>query len=162
MAVFMFRNAVRPLSRALARDSPTRHFHHIATEFIALDATGRPVSEKVPVVIGNPGQAYVLISPSVGEAFRDASSTASTRDRCKLTFFHDTKHFGLTPSSYPRLHVPAQFPRQSDSNTSPATILLSGKMYEIVLDGTEDAEFAEHSSASGEYLKPVLDQLETM
>lgn len=92
----MFRNAVRPLSRALARDSPTRHFHHIATEFIALDATGRPVSEKVPVVIGNPGQAYVLISPSVGEAFRDASSTASTRDRCKLTFFHDTKHFGLS------------------------------------------------------------------
>lgn len=54
----------------------------------------------------------------------------------------------LAPSSYPRLHVPAQFPRQSDSNTSPATILLSGKMYEIVLDGTEDGNNSVHASDS--------------
>ncbi|OQD67616.1 hypothetical protein PENPOL_c003G01639 [Penicillium polonicum] len=37
-----------------------------------------------------------------------------------------------------------------------------GKMYEIVIDGTEDAEYSEHSSASGQHLKPVLDQLEHM
>lgn len=46
--------------------------------------------------------------------------------------------FILASPSYPRLYVPAQFPRQSESNTSPATIFLSGKMYEIVIDGTED------------------------
>lgn len=44
----------------------------------------------------------------------------------------------LESPSYPRLHVPTQFPRQSESNTSPATIFLSGKIYEIVIDGTED------------------------
>lgn len=46
--------------------------------------------------------------------------------------------FILASPSYPRLYVPTQFPRQSESNTSPATIFLSGKMYEIVIDGTED------------------------
>ncbi|KAJ5373482.1 hypothetical protein N7517_005488, partial [Penicillium concentricum] len=159
----MFRNTARPLSPYfIAHASRTRHFHEITTDFITQDTAGTLVSKKVHVVIGNPGQAYVLIYPPVGEAFRAASSTAATQDRCKLSFFHDTQHFGLESPSYPRLHIPTQFPRQSGSNTSPATIFLSGKMYEIVIDGTDDAEFAEHSSASGQYLKPVLDQLKYM
>ena len=45
--------------------------------------------------------------------------------------------FILQSPSYPRLYVPTQFPRQSESNTSPATMFLGGKMYEIVIDGTE-------------------------
>ncbi|OQE18556.1 hypothetical protein PENFLA_c021G07383 [Penicillium flavigenum] len=159
----MFRNAARPPSRHLvAQGSRTRHFHRITTDFITQDTTGNLVCKKVPVIIGSPGEAYVLTSPAVGETFRDASSTAATQDRCKLSYFHDTQHFGLESPSYPRLHIPTQFPRRSESNTSPATIFLSGKMHEIVIDGTDDAEFAEYASASGQNLKPVLDQLEHM
>ncbi|KAJ5426710.1 hypothetical protein N7465_001780 [Penicillium sp. CMV-2018d] len=131
----MFRNAARPLSRYLVtQGSRSRHFHEITTDFITQDTTGN----FVPVVIGKPGQAYVLIYPAVGENFRDASFTAATPDRCKLPFFHNTQHFGLESPGYPRLYVPTQFPRQSESNISPATIFLSRKMYEIVIDGTED------------------------
>ena len=46
----------------------------------------------------------------------------------------------LGSSSYPRLHVPSQIPRQTDLNTSPATLFLSGKMHEIVLHGTPDGK----------------------
>lgn len=44
----------------------------------------------------------------------------------------------LESSSYPRLHVPIEMPRQTEHNTSPATLYLSGCMHEIVLDGTSD------------------------
>lgn len=43
-------------------------------------------------------------------------------------------------SSYPRLYVPRQIPRQSDLGTSPVTLFLGGKMHEIVLDGTPDGK----------------------
>lgn len=84
----------------------------------------------------------------------------------------------LGSSSYPRLYIPNQIPRQTESNTSPATLLLDGKSHEIVLDGTPDgtsyisfpsntlicnadlAIFAEHASASIRDLKSVLDELE--
>lgn len=92
----MFRNATRPLSRYfVTQGSRTRHFHKITTDFITQDTTGNLVLKKVPVIIGNIGEAYVLIYPTVGEAFRDASFTAATQDRCKLSFFHNTQHFGL-------------------------------------------------------------------
>lgn len=88
----------------------------------------------------------------------------------------------LGPSSYPRLYAPSQIPRQTESNTSPATLFLSGKMYEIVLDGTDDgiiqspillllrilihniylANFAENASATGQNLASVLHQLKNM
>lgn len=38
-------------------------------------------------------------------------------------------------SSYPRLYVPRQMPRQTESNVSPATLMLCGELHEIVLDG---------------------------
>lgn len=63
----MFRNAARPLSRYfVTQGSRTRHFHAITTNFITQDTTGNLVLKKVPVVIGNLGQAYVLIYPTVG------------------------------------------------------------------------------------------------
>lgn len=73
-------------------------------------------------------------------------------------------------------------PRQAESNTSPATLLLSGKMHEIVLDGTVDgithlpirpaarrliydmhlANSAEKANATGQNLASVLHQLKDM
>lgn len=123
---------------------------------------GNLVTRKVAVIVGEPGETYVLIEPGVGSALRAASpftsaSPASAEDTCKLTFFHDSQHFGFgklsvrggrsagltvcsmpESSSYPRLYVPSQIPRQTESNTSSATLFLSGKMHEIVLDGTLD------------------------
>ena len=140
-----------------------RYFHRVTTDFITYDATGSLATRKVPMIIGNPGETYVLIDPGVGTALRAASpftsaSAASAEGRCKITFFHDLQYFGfgimpiyqifravidsflslLGPSSYPRLYVPSQLPRQTELNTSPATLFLSGKMHEIVLDGTPD------------------------
>ena len=48
----------------------------------------------------------------------------------------------LESSNYPRLHVPRQIPRQTESSISPATLFLGGKMHEIVLDGTADGNIS--------------------
>ena len=98
----MFRCAFRPFS-PFPRTSiaPTaRYFHRVTTDFIAHDVKGNLVTRKVPVIIGDPGETYVLIEPGVGSALRAASpstsaSAASAEDRCKLTFFHDSQHFGF-------------------------------------------------------------------
>jgi hypothetical protein len=44
----------------------------------------------------------------------------------------------LGSTSYPRLYVPSQIPRQTELNTSPATLFMGGKMHHLVLDGTPD------------------------
>ncbi|CAG8930241.1 unnamed protein product [Penicillium salamii] len=162
----MFRSAFRPFSslRCTRSARTARYLHRVTTEFIIHDTRGNLVTRKVPILIGNPGETYVLIEIGVGDALRAASpfistSVASAEDRCKITFFHDSQHFGfgtssmcerfypteantlfslLGSSTYPRLYIPNQLPRQTESNTSPATLLLDGKMHEIVLDGTPD------------------------
>ncbi|KAJ5849880.1 hypothetical protein N7455_009736, partial [Penicillium solitum] len=65
----------------------------------------------------------------------------------------------LGPTSYPRLYVPGQIPRQTELNISPATLFMGGKMHELVLDGTPDAIFAENANATGRNLENLLDQL---
>ncbi|KAJ5731811.1 uncharacterized protein N7483_006319 [Penicillium malachiteum] len=165
----MFRRAsprFTPL-RGLKGPRFARYFHLITTNFIDFDSRGNLASRKVSMIVGNPGETYVLIDPEVGTTIRAASpfashSAAGAERSCKLTFFHDSQHFGFGSSSYPRLYVPSQMPRQTESNSSPATLFLSGKMYEIVLDGTPDAKFAEDASASGRNLESVLRQLEHM
>ncbi|PKY07148.1 hypothetical protein P168DRAFT_287646 [Aspergillus campestris IBT 28561] len=146
-----------------------RQFHRVTADFLSHDSKGKLVTEKVPVIVGGPGEAYVLIYPEVGSALRAAASqphvstsAASTQERCKLTFFHDSQYFGFDSSSYPRLYTPQHIPRQTESNVSPATLFLDGKMHEITLDGTEDAHFAHHASATGRNLEQVLDELEDM
>lgn len=162
----MFRCASRPFTpfQSIRSARGARCFHEIVTDFVTRDAGGNLVTRKVPIVIGNPGEAYVMIEPAIGNALRAASpltsaSMASAEDRCKITFFHDSRHFGfgkllvwenfdmidahclfllLGSSSYPRLYIPNQIPRQTESKTSPATLLLDGKSHEIVLDGTPD------------------------
>lgn len=97
----MFCCAFRPFS-PFPRTSvgPTaRYFHRVTTDFVAHDVRGNLVTRKVPVIVGDPGEAYVLIEPGIGSALRAASpfasaSAARAEDRCKLTFFHDSRHFG--------------------------------------------------------------------
>ncbi|KAB8069842.1 hypothetical protein BDV29DRAFT_182018 [Aspergillus leporis] len=165
----MFRCASRSFPSLYSTRSActARYFHQVTTDFINYDGRGNLVTRRVPIIIGSPGETYVLIESSVGTALRAASPLASTsaacaEDRCKLTFFHDSQHFGFGSSSYPRLYIPGQIPRQTELNTSPATLFLSGKMHEIVLDGTLDASFAENASATGRNLEHVLDELKDM
>lgn len=79
---------------------PRGFFHRVTTDFVNYDARGNLVVMKEPIIIGNPGEAYVLIDPGVGSALCAASpftsaSAARAEDRCKLTFFHDSRHFGF-------------------------------------------------------------------
>ncbi|KAJ5597383.1 hypothetical protein N7537_007467 [Penicillium hordei] len=135
----MFRTAFWPFSslRYTRSARTTRYFHQVTTDFITYDARGNLVTRKVPIIVGNPEETYFLIEQGVGSALRAASplisaSVASAEDRCKLTFFHDSQYFGFEASSYPRLYIPSQIPRQTESSISPATWFLGGKMHEIV------------------------------
>lgn len=98
----MFRRAIQPFSSYHRTSNvPTaRYFHRVRTDFIAHDVKGNLVTRKVPAIVGNLGETYVLIEPGVGSALRAASprtsaSAASAEDKCKLTFFHDSQHFGF-------------------------------------------------------------------
>ncbi|KAJ5724391.1 hypothetical protein N7493_006119 [Penicillium malachiteum] len=146
-----------------------RYFHRVTAKFIDYDSSRNLVPKKVPIIVGNPGETYVLIDPGVGTAIRAVSlsnfaspSADGAGDRCQLTFFHDSQHFGFGSSSYPRLYIRSQMPRQTDSNARSATLFLSGKMHEIVLDGTPDAKFAENASASVQNLETTLRKLKDM
>ncbi|PGG95226.1 hypothetical protein AJ79_10177 [Helicocarpus griseus UAMH5409] len=79
-------------------------------------------------------------------------------DRCNITFFHDSQHFGYGLSSYPQLHNLTNLLRQTDSDTGPATLYLTRKMREIVLDKTPDAKLSEMANATGQNLLDVLDE----
>lgn len=96
----MFRNAFRPLTpwHGTRSARTTRSLHRITTDFITKDAKGSQVTEKVSAVICNPGKSFVMIEAGVGNALRAtspaaANSTGPAGDKCKLTFFHDSKHF---------------------------------------------------------------------
>lgn len=128
-----------------------RHFHQATGDFTSYDVKGVPTTTKVPIIVGEPGQTYVLVPTDIGRAFHTASlelneptrgiSAEATDETCKATFFHDSQHFGVGGSSkYPQLRIPMSLPRQTDSNTSPATIYLNGKMHNMVLDGTADGK----------------------
>lgn len=98
----MFRSSFPPLSSWHRNRSArlARHFHRVTTDFVTHDAGGNIITRKVPIIVGNPGETYVLIEQGVGSALRAASpsilaSAACAEDRCKLTFFHDSQHFGF-------------------------------------------------------------------
>lgn len=108
----MFRSASRPLFSLYSTRSAcsARRFHQVTTDFINYDARGDLVVRKVPIIIGNPGEAYVLIDPGVGSALCAASPFASAsasraEDRCKLAFFHDSRHFGFGNSPVCKISI---------------------------------------------------------
>lgn len=100
----MFRRIYQPSpSLYRARRFPlARQFHRATAESSNYDSRGNLVTEKVPVIIGDPGEAYVLVYPEVGRALRAAASqphvsavAPGIEERCKLTFFHDSQYFGF-------------------------------------------------------------------
>ncbi|KAJ5097241.1 hypothetical protein N7456_007962 [Penicillium angulare] len=156
----------------------TRSLFQMKTTFTNYDSSGNLITKKIPITIGNIEETFVLIKPDIGYELNAASpdsttsllsssltDTAEERYTCKLTFFHDSRHFGFgyfnsRESSYPRLYIPNQLPRQTEMNTSPATLFMGGVMHEIALDGTPDHAFAAMMNESGRRLAPTFRQLE--
>ncbi|CAG8235302.1 unnamed protein product [Penicillium salamii] len=105
---------------------------------------GNPFTKEVSIIFGSPDEGFVLIEQEVDRVLGATSpvtlaSAATVEDRCKLTFFHDSEHFGfgcyslLRSLSYPRRYIPSQL-GQIKSDARAATLFLSGKMYELTLD----------------------------
>ncbi|MCJ1345139.1 hypothetical protein MMC31_003344 [Peltigera leucophlebia] len=124
-------------------------------EFITLDAQGLRVTRKTNVWMGDPHEAFVLVPKEIGDAMKGSSQD----EICSLIFHHDSKHFSSKSASYPRLEIPHDLPRQSNANTSPATLYLFGVNHTVALDGTPDAVFARHSRETLRELGPNLDSL---
>lgn len=88
-----------------------RYFHRVTADFINYDhTTGKQTSTPTSIIIGNPDESYVMILPEIGRALYQAASFLRTPSsspspssarvdvegaRCKLTFFHDSQHFGF-------------------------------------------------------------------
>lgn len=90
-----------PLSRT-RKLTAVRYLHRATGDFVNYDPKGSLSSTKVRILLGDPGETFVLIYPEIGHALHAGSlihtcSTSATRaeDRCKLTFFHDSPHFGF-------------------------------------------------------------------
>lgn len=113
----------------------------------------------IPTEIGDAMKAScqdqkILVPTDIG----DATRVSSLGQICPLSFHHDSQHFstsGLTylatrssnkvspyleSASYPRLEIPQNLPRQTNTNTSPATLYLFGATHTVALDGTPDGK----------------------
>ncbi|OAX82949.1 hypothetical protein ACJ72_02700 [Emergomyces africanus] len=146
-----------------------RFFHTKQAEFITLDYKGSLVTQNVNVDLGHAHEAFTMLPKEIGYAFRagihsnsrslSVDSLARDSDQCPLTFYHDSRYFAHESLPYPRLVIPQDLPRQSDANTSPATLHTFGATHTITLDGTFDAKFTNHLRDSLRDLKGPLDEL---
>lgn len=154
-----------------SRSCVYRSLHTKQAEFITLDHKGSLVTQNVNVDLGHAHQAFTMLPKEIGYAFRagiysssgsfSVDSLARDADQCPLTFYHDSRYFAhgklsgqfcvslnntKFPESlpYPRLVIPQDFPRQSDANTSPATLHTFGATHTITLDGTFDGKAQSH------------------
>ena len=73
--------------------------HSRKAEFVTKDTHGSLESRIVNVWLGDPHEAFTLIPPEIGNAFKAAqlwqSGSTMTKDPdiCPLTFYHNTHHF---------------------------------------------------------------------
>lgn len=154
----------RAVPGRLCYAAAARAFHVATGEFTDLRPDGALVTKEVSIRIGDPGEAYVLIPTEIGYALQAGSRLTheplplpKRPDRFPLSFFHEIQSFALGNSvryhvvylllifqlsdsspSCPRLVIPQQLPRQSEANTSPATLYIYGVMHTIALDNTPD------------------------
>ncbi|KAI0117925.1 hypothetical protein GGR51DRAFT_500553, partial [Nemania sp. FL0031] len=160
-----------PLRRCLAKpaspNASSRPFHHVSGDFVTKEpGNTRIVTRIIPMLIGNPEEAYVMVPAAIGQAMQAASINEkprgqySTIDRIPLIFHHRTRHFAPAESLYPRLIVPQDLRGTVDGNTtSQETLWLFGKTHSITLDETADAEFVLESYKSHLQLNCVSENL---
>ncbi|OJD14562.1 hypothetical protein AJ78_05112 [Emergomyces pasteurianus Ep9510] len=154
---------------ATSRACVYRSLHTKQAEFITLDYKGSLVTQNVNVDLGHAHEAFTMLPKEIGYAFRagihsnsrslSVDSLMRDSDQCPLTFYHDSRYFAHESLPYPRLVIPQDLPRQSDANTSPATLHTFGATHAITLDGTFDAKFTNQLRESLRDLKRPLDEL---
>ncbi|PVH74070.1 hypothetical protein DL98DRAFT_430190 [Cadophora sp. DSE1049] len=172
-------------ARGFAVPTFSRAHHSATARFTTISPQGTPVTRDIEVWLGGPAQAYVMFDPEISKAFQTSSvahgrcSLTQDPELCPLNFHHDTQHFShgtciqtsnaselnefsQESSPYPRLEIPQDLPRQSDANTSPATLHGYGVTHAITLDGTPDAAFHHSMRETIQRLQPVLNQLKDM
>ncbi|KAI1114865.1 hypothetical protein F5Y14DRAFT_156868 [Nemania sp. NC0429] len=146
-----------------------RLFHQVRGEFISRQTGNQKlVTQVVPIVLGEPDEAYVMVPPATGQAMQAVYINEKPRghnltmDRIPLVFHHKTRHFALPDSLYPRLVVPQDLRGLSDGpDTSTATLWLFGATHSIALDETVDAEFIHESYKSHLSLEKISRNLKT-
>ncbi|WEW60541.1 hypothetical protein PRK78_006028 [Emydomyces testavorans] len=96
--------SITPL-RTITGNHPNRRCYHRAiAKFLTRNPNGELSTTEIPIKIGDPEEAYIMIPPAIGLAFQAGSLTdnfavpTGIADRHKLTFFHDTRHFGCADS----------------------------------------------------------------
>ncbi|TAQ88250.1 hypothetical protein B7494_g3426 [Chlorociboria aeruginascens] len=99
-----------------------------------------------------------MFDPEIGRALQKETVTQD-QELCPLNFYHDTRHFSYKFSSYPRLEIPHDLPRQLNANSSLATLHAYGVIHAITLNGTSDAGFHHSIRESIHRWQPVLDKL---
>jgi len=146
---------------ALHRRTSGQHYlshrcHCVKADFQYPGTKKKIVSKKINAWLGDPGQAYVMISRETSRTLTGPRSLSEDPTEYPLVFHHDTRHFDRERSSYPRIVIPQDLPRQSTANRSKATLYDCGGTHIIVLDGTPLAEFVEQLGASFRRLQSVL------
>ncbi|KAF2218855.1 hypothetical protein BDZ85DRAFT_63331 [Elsinoe ampelina] len=159
-------------TRCVTRRTQTvlRSQYHYAVDakFVFTGARGETSTEGFKAWLGTETSTCVLLPGRIGKAFQKgiiASAGAAIRsapDRLPLIFDHDTCTFVSPSTPLPRIILPVNLPRQTDSPHTPSTLFIYDVGDMITFDGTEDAEFAAHSQDSAKELRPVLEKLKDM
>lgn len=130
--------------------------HCVKAEFQYWGTKKTLVSKKVNAWLGDPRQAYVMISRETSRTLTGPRSGSEDSKKYPLIFHHDTRHFDREWSSYPRIVIPRDLPRQSGADKSDAALYDCGATHIIVLDGTPLAEFVERLGTTFRDLQSVL------
>ncbi|KAI6603336.1 hypothetical protein MCOR04_001738 [Pyricularia oryzae] len=124
-----------------------------------VDSKGSVITREIEVTVGEPTEAFVMLDKSEGfsikRAINEQIGLSLTADPGKvpLIFYHNGYHFAHQSVPYPRLILDQDFPRQTSTNASPATLWTWGATHCITLNGTEDYDFWESARESYERLK---------
>ncbi|RDH34829.1 hypothetical protein BDQ94DRAFT_15868 [Aspergillus welwitschiae] len=111
----LIRVCCTPCTRRLRRSPLARYFHRATAELLNYNSKRYLVTEKVSVIVGNPGKTYLLVYSEVGSVFRAAAKEFQIfGETCKLAFFHESQHFVDFPYGYPRFYTPNHISRRTE------------------------------------------------
>ncbi|KAI0859174.1 hypothetical protein F4860DRAFT_483330 [Xylaria cubensis] len=152
--------------RPVGLNSWCRRFHPAKAQVTTLDRKGLPVSYETEIRIGEPHEAYIYVEPEVANSIKSSImqqggiSLTQNLEKLSLDFNHKSNYFAYKNLPSPRIDIPQDLPRQTGTNTSPATLWFSGNWRAITLDGSFDESFERAARDSARELKGALKLLE--
>lgn len=155
------RRAIRGFSTTAFRQGLAQTHHTFNAQFLSIGHDGVPRTEPFQAFTEDLSYPGVFIPGRIGKAFRSgivtasSSSVHSSSDRIPLIFYHDAQAFAsseylpfricllatymkcIESTPIPRLMLPHDLPRQTNTNESPATLFIFNAGHVITLNGTE-------------------------